>query len=95
MILECYAVFDRAVGAFMNPFYAKARGEALRLFMDAVGDKQTPLNKHPEDYSLYWCGHFDDSKGTFFSDEPVLLLRATEVPNFSGGEVIDLAAERA
>lgn len=79
MKLECYAVYDKAVGAFMPPFYAKARGEALRLFMDAVGDRNSPFCKHPADYTLFYCGVFDDGSGTFSSEDAVKVLTAMEV----------------
>lgn len=78
MKLECYTVFDRAVGAFMPPFFAKSHGEALRMFMDAVNSKDSLLSKHPADYMLYACGTFDDANGTFNPDEPVKLLSAVE-----------------
>lgn len=79
MILQCYSVYDKAVGCFMPPFYAKSRGEAIRMFMDAVGDKNTPFCKHPEDYILFQTGEFEDGVGIFASREPEKVLTASEV----------------
>lgn len=78
MILECYSVFDKAVGAFMPPFYAKSRGEALRMFMDACADTNSSLHKHPGDYTLFRCGEFEDGVGIFASREPERVLGALE-----------------
>lgn len=77
-ILGCYSVFDKAVNAFMRPFYCVARGEALRVFMDAVGDKNSQFCKHPEDYILFQCGEFDDVKGVFTQEEPEKVITALE-----------------
>lgn len=79
MILKCYSVFDKAINSFGRPWYVLARGEAVRTFMDAVGDKESPFNKHPEDYMLFQVGEFDDQKGVFTQEEPEKVLTALEV----------------
>lgn len=67
------AVRDRALDAFMRPFYMPTKGMAIRSFADEVNrqDEQNPLNKHPEDYDLYELGYFDEERGTFIQEEGV------------------------
>lgn len=63
MILRIYAIRDKAVGAFMQPYFARSDAEALRSFQDAVSDVKSPFHAHAEDYDLYHLGHFDDAAG--------------------------------
>jgi len=86
-MLSMYAIFDRAVGKYMQPFFAMADGQAVRMFVDAINDSTTTLGKHPEDYSLNKIGVFDDASGTFASLEvPELVVRGTSVLRSAGGE---------
>ena len=68
------AIYDSAVQAYMRPFYARARGEALRMFTDEVNRAadDNPLYKHPEDYSLNVLALFDEVNGDFEPDRQVL-----------------------
>jgi len=66
-MLYMFAVLDKAVNAFMPPFFCRAKGEAIRTFTDAVNDKQSPFFKHPTDFELYIVGSFDPANGTLGS----------------------------
>jgi len=79
MILKMFSVFDKAVGAYMQPFFAPSVGAAIRMFSDAVADKDSNLGRHPGDYTLFHVGDFDDSSGLTSSLDPHRLLGATEV----------------
>lgn len=59
------AVSDRAVGAFMNPFFAPSTGAAVRSFRDEVNRKESPMHGHPEDYELHHLGEWDEETGSF------------------------------
>lgn len=67
MKLYAFAIRDKKVEAFMPVFFVRARGEAVRHFMDACNDKSTPFNKHPGDYELFELAQFDDVSGEFES----------------------------
>lgn len=58
-----YAVHDKAVEAFLAPFACRARGEAMRSFIDACSNPQHQFNKHAEDYVLYELGEFKEESG--------------------------------
>lgn len=63
MILEVFCAHDAAVGAFMTPFFARSRGEAIRSFSAAAQDAQHEFGKHGKDYSLYYVGQWNDENG--------------------------------
>lgn len=57
------AVRDAQVSCFMRPWVARSEGEAIRAFADLVNEPGHDLNKHPEDYTLFQVGKFDDQTG--------------------------------
>ena len=57
------AVRDRQLNAYMRPFTAQTRGQAIRSFRDEVNRQGSELNTHPEDYELYQLGTFDEETG--------------------------------
>lgn len=67
MIYEIVAIRDGAVAAFARPAFTRSKGEAIRSFSDEVNrnDQDNTLHTHPEDYALYYLGHFDDATGQF------------------------------
>lgn len=85
MVFQCYAILDKAVGSFLLPFYCKSRGEALRMFMDAVYDEKSQFARHAGDYTLYQCGEFEDGSGIFSSREPERVISALEVVSTEKG----------
>lgn len=80
MIIEVYSIHDKGVSSFAPPFYARARGEALRSFMQACNDERHTIHNYPLDYTLCYMGTFDDVSGLFTSPEhgPERVLAAVE-----------------
>lgn len=78
MILQGYSVLDKAVGAFLPVFWARSKGEALRMFLQACKDEKSQFAAQASDYVLYKLGDFDDNSGMFTSVEPERLLSALE-----------------
>jgi len=71
MKLLVFSVYDAKAEAFMRPFFAPTRGLAIRSFRDGVNaGGEEPLAKHPEDYTLYEVGSFDEGSGELVSLEP-------------------------
>lgn len=74
------AVLDLKAHYYARPFTARTQGEAIRIFTDAVNDKDTAFNAHPEDYALYALGQYDDQMGTILADsKPHLLIAGSAV----------------
>lgn len=57
------AVHDRQLDAYMRPFTAASKGQAIRSFRDEVNRADSELHKHPEDYELYQVGTFNENTG--------------------------------
>lgn len=67
MLRVMVAIRDRAIDAFMQPFFVPARGAAIRAFQDEINRKDGDMYKHPDDYDLYFLGTYDDSDGSVVS----------------------------
>ena len=61
--LQIFAVMDTKAGAFMNPFYVRSLGEAIRSFSDESNKPESMFNKHSEDFNLFQLGEFDQTTG--------------------------------
>lgn len=78
MIYQVFAVKDSKAAAFALPFFLPRMEVALRSFRDAIKDPKHDMSRHPEDYSLWCLGEFDDNTGEMKPVEPVLVARATD-----------------
>jgi hypothetical protein len=79
MMKNVYGIRDVKAGVFSYPHFEVTHGQAIRGFGDAVRNTKSPFNAHPEDYSLYHLGEFDEVQGTLVSLKvPVLLSSAVE-----------------
>lgn len=58
-----FSVYDVASESFQRPFTAVKKGEAMRSFIDICQDEKHPLGQHPEDYTLFEIGSFNDASG--------------------------------
>ena len=63
MIYYVFTVRDEKAEAFLTPFYLPTEALAKRAMVDCVNDSNHGFNKHPEDYSLWALGSFDDMSG--------------------------------
>lgn len=75
MIYQVYSVRDSKAAAFALPFFLPRHEVAVRTFNDALADPGHPMSAHPDDYSLYHLGEFDDELGIAQAlPEPLLLM---------------------
>mgnify|MGYP000518399210 CR=1 FL=1 len=79
MKLICCSIYDKAVGAYMRPFFMQSEGQALRAFMDDLLSPDSVIAKHPEDYALFVVGKFFDNTGEVMPCEPRCIGRAHEL----------------
>lgn len=61
MIFTLLTVFDKATGAFLPPFSVAHVNVGLRAFADQVNNQQSDIGRHPEDFTLFRIGTFDDA----------------------------------
>jgi len=81
MIMVVCSVFDRAVGAYGRPLFMQSKGVAIRSFSDeckrVADDNQ--MNKHPQDFSLFELGTWDDQTGKFEQhDQPQQIINGSQ-----------------
>lgn len=55
--------------SFATPFFMPTHNEAIRAFADTVNNRDTTINKHPEDYTLIHLGEIDTSLGVITPSE--------------------------
>lgn len=69
-------IYDCKAEAYGRPFVARSTGEGLRSFTDEVnsGREDSQLSNHPEDFTLFEVGTFDDAKGEIFFTMPKRVL---------------------
>lgn len=65
MLLQIFTVFDIKAEAYLEPFYTATKGQAIRSFSDTCQEKGHPFNLHPEDYTMFHLGAYDNSNATF------------------------------
>lgn len=58
-----FSVYDQKAEAYLPPFVLHNEGMAGRVFADCCNNPEHNFGKHPEDYSLFRLGTFDDEKG--------------------------------
>ena len=78
MRLMVYTIYDTAAKAYMRPFFLQSDGQAIRSFSDLALDADHEVGRHPEDYSLYRIGFFDDNTAEIFPDQKECLITAQE-----------------
>ena len=71
-----FSVFDTKLAAFGTPFYMPKENVAIRTFNDLTNDPKSSIYKHPEDYTLYLLGNFNDETGLVESQKPHPMLNA-------------------
>lgn len=69
MIHKIYSVYDAKAETFTPPFFQHREGMALRTFKDCICDKGHTFGMHPEDYTLFDLGEYDDETGTITQDK--------------------------
>lgn len=75
---QYYAIFDRARMAYLGLMEKPNSRCAIRDFETITKDKNSQLNKTPEDFSLFKIGEFDEETGEFIQDTQKIMT-ATEV----------------
>lgn len=91
MMTKMFSVFDSKAVVFGLPIFVPTKGAAIRSFSDVANDPKSSIGKHPEDYSLFYLGEFDDSTGSFHPVLPESLLTASAV--IVAGKRPDVPAE--
>lgn len=79
MNMNIYSIFDKGIEAYLRPFTMQAHGQAIRSFLDEVNNDSSPISKHPEDYTLFFIGTWNESNAEIVTQEPMRLARGHEM----------------
>ena len=75
---QIYAIFDTASGVYV-PTFADADGIVTREFQDLCNNPESPYGQHPEDYSIFRLGVFDDQTGKLDDENNTCLATGLEL----------------
>jgi len=75
---EIFTIYDSKAQAYLTPFFLHKDGMAMRVFADCVNDKNHQFGKHPEDYTLFRIGSWDDDKAKFLTNNPIAIGNGVE-----------------
>lgn len=64
-MLKVFSVYDSKIEAFMQPFFLRTRGEAIRAFTELCSDATSNPGKYPADFTLFELGTFEELSGKF------------------------------
>lgn len=80
MVKNIYVIYDSKAGLYNTPFFMLNDAVALRSFTDLAQDKSTDVGRHPEDFTLYKIGLYDDVSADIKLSKPAeTMCRAIEV----------------
>lgn len=63
MNMKVFSVYDSKAGIFGRPLCFHNAAVASRWFADQANKQESEIAAHPEDYSLFAIGDYDDAKG--------------------------------
>lgn len=106
MIFTVFSVYDSKAGAHLPPFVLPRVEMAQRVFGDCCNSTDHQFSHHPEDYSLWSLGSWDDESGAFTANKkgPINLgnglqylrpLTLSEVNDSGSDEISDDAPVRS
>ena len=58
---KMFVIYDEKAQAYLQPWFLHQSGMATRVFSDCINDPEHNFGRHPEDYTLFNIGEFDDS----------------------------------
>ncbi len=93
MKVQCYAIFDQCSGIYEKPFFSTTDDLVKREFQDVANTPDHLINKHPEHFSVWRLGIFDNVNGKIDNENNECLWTATEA--LAQFQTIEQAATKA
>lgn len=69
MTTHVFSIYDAKAESYLPPFTTHTYGIAERMFTDMVNTPEHQFNRHPEDYTLFAIGSYDDQTAHMTSTE--------------------------
>jgi len=79
MKMKAFTIYDSKAAVFRTPFFTSTVGEALRPLTDAANKEDHEFCKHPEDYTLFEIGEYDEDHATLTPIEPQSVVKIIEL----------------
>ena len=76
--MKIFTVYDCKANAYLQPFFCRTRGEAIRAFSDCVNDINHNFSRHADEFTLFELGEYDEQSANISSSSPVSLGVAIE-----------------
>lgn len=73
MKMKMYAVKDKKAEAYLQPMSTATDGVAIRMIQGAM-EQDNNLSKHPEDFSLWHIGYYDELTGKIEGLEDIICI---------------------
>lgn len=65
MNFKIFTVYDCKAQNYLQPFFCRSTGEAVRSFTEIANDPKSQIGKYPVDFTLFELGSFDDNTADF------------------------------
>lgn len=78
MQYKVFAVLDSKASCYGMPVFFSNDAQAIRAFGDVVSREKSTFGEHPEDYTMYRVGSFDDNSGALTGEVPVFVAKALD-----------------
>ena len=94
--LIAFAIYDIAAGAYMRPWFVPSDQVAIRSFTDICSDADHPVGQHPDDYSLFRIGGYDEDTGKLLVEDRECIITGPEAVSRSrkmNGAALQAAVE--
>lgn len=95
MKTKAFAVYDLKAACYGTPFFMPREEVAVRTFSDGVNEsnRNNMWYLHPEDYSLFYIGEYDDESCEFTTVKPTFIISAASIKSLRNpgipGELLD------
>lgn len=71
------SIKDEKIG-FEQPWVARNIASAIRGFEGGCKNEESPMTKHPKDYSLWKIGEFNEETAEITENKPIKIAEATD-----------------
>ena len=88
MKVTLFAVYDSASGVYDGPFPGKAEGHVIRSFSDQCLNADGPMGAHPEDFTLFKIGTWNDGTAELVDEITVKLINGAEAVANSRNSIV-------
>lgn len=76
--MKMISVYDSQLGIWSNPQVTLNKGSGTRAWTEAVNDEQSPYSKHPQYFTAFLIGDWDEQTGQFTQHAPDSIGTAVE-----------------